>query len=110
MTIYVDDAEIFARVWNPSSQRYIEGIWHHLFSDQLDPEELHQFASRLGLRRAWFQRGSVGIRPAPWKDHYDVVQSKKARAIRQGARPITKEEAVDIWRAKRDKYLRVMGM
>ena len=101
----MDDAGITATVFNPSTNRNVTGVWYHLFSDEIYPGELHVFAQKLGLRRSYFQKGSVGIRPAPWKDHYDVVASKKARAIRQGAKPVTREEAVEIWQAKRDKYL-----
>lgn len=96
MTIYVDDAAIDATVERISSR------WSHLIAD--DQVELHAFASRLGLRRAWFQdplTQTRGIRPAPgsraaenW--HYDVTAGKRLRAIQLGASPVTWREMVDI--------------
>lgn len=107
MTIYVDDAAIPAKVFNPSTNRTVEAVWYHLFSDEIDPDELHAFAQTLGLRRSYFQKGSVGIRPAPWKDHYDVISRKKTLALQYGAEFVTREEAVKIWQAKRDKFLSI---
>ncbi len=40
--------------------------------------ELHQFAKRLGLRRAWFQ-------PHPRHPHYDLTPNKREQAIKLGA-------------------------
>lgn len=48
----------------------------HLFADDLD--DLHAFASRLGLRRVWFQLH----RRLP---HYDLTTSKRDAAVRHGA-------------------------
>lgn len=47
----------------------------HLFTDNL--EELHAFASRLGLRREWYQNKGF--------PHYDLTESKRLQAIRLGA-------------------------
>ena len=47
MTVYVDDAHIPATVGRHTSS------WCHLTADS--PEELHEFAGRLGLRRSYFQ-------------------------------------------------------
>jgi hypothetical protein len=47
VTVYVDDAAIAATVG------WITSRWSHLIAD--DKDELHAFAARLGLRRAWFQ-------------------------------------------------------
>lgn len=41
------------------------------------PSELHEFAARLGLKRAWFRNGS-----AP---HYDVSEHVRQKALRMGA-------------------------
>jgi len=43
--------------------------------------ELHAFASRLGLRREWFQT-TPG---RPDKDHYDLTRARRVLAIRYGA-------------------------
>jgi hypothetical protein len=41
-------------------------------------DELHAFAARLGLRRAWFQ-------PHPSAPHYDLTAGRRAHAIELGA-------------------------
>jgi Protein of unknown function (DUF4031) len=85
MTVYVDDSRIGWR----------GRLWSHLIADTT--EELHAFAARLGLERAWCHR-----RPErPWKDHYDVSEAKREVAIRHGARPIACREAAEMLRAKR---------
>jgi hypothetical protein len=53
--------------------------WCHLLAD--DEAELHAFAARLGLRRAWFQT-TPG---RPWKDHYDLPEHVRPRAVALGA-------------------------
>ncbi len=50
----------------------------HLWADDL--AELHAFAARLGLRRAWFQSP-----PAASWPHYDIAKSTRAQAIAAGA-------------------------
>jgi hypothetical protein len=105
MTIYVDNLGLKATVFNKVTGKNVTGIWYHMFSDQIDPEELHLFAQRLGLRRSYFQRGTEGSRRAPWKDHYDIVASKKHLAFQKGATIVDNERAVEIWREKRDRYL-----
>lgn len=66
MTVYVDNECI---VWEGRE-------WCHLVADTLP--ELHDFAQRLGLRRAWFQeRASY--------PHYDVTTAVRARALEMGA-------------------------
>jgi hypothetical protein len=51
----------------------------HLQADDLS--ELHAFAARLGLRPGWFQ--STPGRPE--KDHYDLTQAGRDRALALGA-------------------------
>jgi hypothetical protein len=71
MSVYIDDA--FSGSW---------GKWTgggHLQADDVD--ELHAFAARLGLKRAWFQS-----RPGrPEMDHYDCTRSKRELALKLGA-------------------------
>ena len=81
MTIYVDDWRQHARL-GP-----VEASWSHLLGD--DPEELHRFAGRLGLRRAWYQEH----RRHRALNHYDVTEETRRRAIDLGAVPITWREA-----------------
>jgi Protein of unknown function (DUF4031) len=107
--IYVDDAKISADVWNVSTGRWVRGIWFHMFSDDLDPRELHAFAQVIGMRRSYFQKGTAGAQVAPWKDHYDVTTNKRTMAIQYGATPVSNEEAVRIWTAKRNSYRESSG-
>ena len=89
MSVYVDDSRIPARVGRLSAR------WSHLIADT--PAELHAFAARLGLRRAWFQNKPNGL----W--HYDVTESKRVQAIRLGATPVTWRESGRIIRDRRAK-------
>lgn len=68
MTVYVD----------PARHAFRNMIMCHLWAD--DPEELHEFAARLGLRRSWFQQPPK----ASWC-HYDISKSKRVQAVRLGA-------------------------
>lgn len=72
MSVYIDHAFAYGE-W---------GRWSgggHLQADT--PEELHAFAERLGLRRAWFQS-----KPGrPENDHYDLTAAGRLRALELGA-------------------------
>ena len=77
MPVYVDEP-----IWRSRGRR-----WCHLTADTT--AELHTFADALGLRRAWFQS-----RPGqPWKDHYDLPDYARARAVERGALLISRREA-----------------
>lgn len=78
MSILVDRA-IWRRRTSPTGPDDPER-WAHLVSDE-HHEELHAFAQRLGLRRAWFQG-----------DHYDVPAPVRERAITLGAQPVSSRE------------------
>jgi len=98
MTIYVDTARIPATV-GPYRAR-----WCHLMSDQLDPAELHAFAARIGLRRAWFQPGRNLVdraRPDPPGDHYDVTEGKCRAAVAAGAVELDRAGLVELMRRRR---------
>jgi hypothetical protein len=60
-------------------------LWCHLVADSLD--ELHQFAARLGLKRAWFQDKAS-------YPHYDVTTSVRERALVLGALPARKRQMI----------------
>jgi hypothetical protein len=97
MAVYVDDACIPATV--PNGRTRHTSNWSHLFADS--QEELHAFASRLGLRRSYFQPGKRrgDGSPSPhW--HYDVTSGKRMRAIQLGAHPVTWRDAVRIIRER----------
>lgn len=49
----------------------------HMTTDG-DMKELHAFAERIGLRRAWFQNH-------PIMPHYDLTPARRAAAVRAGA-------------------------
>lgn len=66
MAIYVDNERI---EWRGK-------LWCHLVADSLS--ELHEFAERLGLRRAWFQDRSE-------YPHYDVTVGMRWKALSLGA-------------------------
>lgn len=57
--------------------------WCHMVSD-LNEEELHAFAKRLGLRREWFQG-----------NHYDITAKKREQALRFGASLVTSKQLVE---------------
>lgn len=89
MAVYVDNLR------TPATVGRLRGNWSHLTADTT--EELVEFAARLGLKPSWIQNpGHV------WKEHFDVVDSKRDMAIRLGAQPITLREACTLWAAKRE--------
>ncbi len=60
----------------------------HLYADTLD--ELHAFAGRIGLKRAWFQSGRF--------PHYDLNEGRHRAAIASKAIQHDRRQAVDMWR------------
>ncbi len=62
--------------------------WSHLVST-VGEDELHAFAARLGLKRAWAQ-----LRPMASAAHYDVVPANRALALRLGAREVVSRDLV----------------
>lgn len=56
--------------------------WCHMVSDT-SLTELHDFALRVGLKRAWFQG-----------DHYDLVASRRERAVFIGAVAVSSQQLV----------------
>ncbi|MDP8900849.1 MAG: DUF4031 domain-containing protein [Actinomycetota bacterium] len=66
-------------------RRYRSGWWCHMVSDR-SVEELHAFASEIGLRRRWFQGG-----PRP---HYDLRPSRRRVAVSKGAEEVGARELV----------------
>lgn len=71
MTVYVDELRRYA----PGGGNTFRMGSSHLTADTL--EELHAFAERIGMRRAWFQDHRV--------PHYDLTTSRHAAALRAGA-------------------------
>lgn len=52
-------------------------------------DELHAFAARIGLKRAWSQE-----RPKASAHHYDLIATKRALAVRFGAVEVSGRELV----------------
>ena len=65
VAVYVDDARI----------RWRGHEWSHLVADS--PDELHDAAARLGLRREWAQDKGRTL-------HYDLPEELRLRAIELG--------------------------
>jgi hypothetical protein len=61
----------------------------HLFADTV--EELHEFAQRIGMRRAWFQ----DHKKLP---HYDLNESRRAAAVLNGAKEVDRKFIVEFMR------------
>jgi len=74
MAILVDELREYPDVELPF------GVWCHMATDG-SFDELHEFAARLGLRRAWFQR-----------DHYDLPAHGRAAAVALGAEEVATGE------------------
>lgn len=89
MSVYVDD--LFGQVSrDPRAKRVGERNghrWCHMMADT--EEELHAFAARLMMKREWFQG-----------DHYDLVPSKRARAVELGAKEVDSLFLVNLRRAR----------
>lgn len=56
--------------------------WCHMIADTTD--ELHALASRIGLKRAWFQG-----------DHYDLTPGRRAAALAAGALALERRPFVE---------------
>jgi hypothetical protein len=87
MAVYVDEA---GWPWRGK-------LLCHLFADDL--EGLHAFASRLGLKRAWYQH-----LPQASAHHYDVTESARKRAVALGSIEVDRRGAIQ--RAKHVRELR----
>lgn len=73
MSVYVDEA--FDATPQGAQARRCGTRWCHMIADT--PEELHAMASRIGMRREWFQPASF--------PHYDLVPRRRAAAVAFGA-------------------------
>lgn len=82
----------------PKSARWRWPTACHLFTDPTtDLGELHKFARRIGLQRAWFQN-------RPDLPHYDLNPSRRQAAVSAGAVELNREQTVArlrAWRAAR---------
>ncbi len=81
--IYVDDLVDYSRITGRPSP----DLWCHMVTDG-PLEELHQFAERMGMQRAWFQN-------KPGHPHYDLKPAGRARAIELGAKAVNIQELLE---------------
>ncbi len=79
MAVFVDEIRDYTGMVAPAAQRF-GTKWCHMTADT--PEELHEMAKQLGLQRTWC---SDHTQPNSRELHYDLVPSKRARAVALGA-------------------------
>lgn len=84
MATYVDDMRRQATVGRCSAR------WSHLIADTT--EELLEFAKVLGLSPGWIQK------PGTYREHFDVTDGMRLRALAYGAVPITFQELTTVTR------------
>lgn len=65
----------------------------HLFTDAVDLQELHRIADLIGCRPEWFQGSAM--------PHYVLTATRRQEAIGCGAVPVTRTEALEVWRRRR---------
>lgn len=91
MSLYVDDLRSTRR-----TQKWPYNFACHLMADTYD--ELHEFASRIGLRQEWFH-----------VDHYDLTAGKRWDALAKGAVPVSTRQMVKLRQAKRAEVAGMQG-
>jgi hypothetical protein len=94
MAVYVDDYQVDATVGR------LRRNWSHLTADTT--EELMEFAAKLGMKLSWIQY------PGTWKEHFDVTNTVRVKALKMGAISIGygSPEAINFFNVKR----KAMGM
>lgn len=75
--VFVDRSMDYGSWVPPRLVARLGTVWCHMFS--YDVEALHEFAARIGMKRAWFQG------PPKHKPHYDLVPTRRKLAVRLGA-------------------------
>lgn len=75
--ILVDTLQHYART--PLGPRE----WCHVVSDT-SLSELHEFAEKIGMKRAWFQG-----------DHYDLIAGRRDRALELGAVAVSNRQLIE---------------
>jgi hypothetical protein len=91
MATYVDDMQ---------RNETVQGLtrrWNHLIAD--DSVELRQFAKRLGLSQSWIQK------PGTFREHFDVTEGMREKAIAMGAVPISYFDLPRVTREIRERKL-----
>ncbi len=75
MSVYVDSLIDYGWKLGPSC---------HMIADTL--EELNEMVLKIGMKLSWLQQSKGGLY------HYDLVKSRRIRAIQNGAIEITRRE------------------
>ena len=87
MSVYVDAC--VPQVQRDFRKKYLRDTkWCHLLADT--EEELHEFAGLIGCRRSWCHRASQYL-------HYDLTESKRDLAVRNGAVEVNRRELVALY-------------
>ncbi|WP_052433275.1 DUF4031 domain-containing protein [Streptacidiphilus carbonis] len=94
MAVYVDEITDYGDIAKAAGLRTTR--WAHLTADTR--EELHAFADRIGLRRAWFQH------PNDYRWHYDVTPGKRTAALHAGAQPIDRHGLAALMATRRSAH------
>lgn len=90
MTVYVDDMR------KPVRLNRFTANWSHLYADT--SEELAVMASQLGLKPEWLQCAGT------WKEHYDVTDQTRKKALELGAVSVTYRETGVYMSAKKKRF------
>ncbi len=85
MTVYVDDMRA----------RFGRMVMCHMFADTSD--ELLAMADRIGVSRRWLQHAGTH------REHFDIALSKRALAVKAGAREITRSEVGELLAQRLEK-------
>jgi hypothetical protein len=88
MAVYVDPLVNYG---GSKSFRWKESC--HMFADT--EEELHEMARKIGMKRDWFQQQRTEF------PHYDLVESRRIRAVKLGAVELTLRQMVEYVKARR---------
>jgi len=81
MTVYVD--QMMNNLWKLHG-KYVKNC--HMWSDNTT-QELLDFVEKIGLKKEWVQKSRIG-----WV-HFDLVESYREKAVKNGAVPITNRQA-----------------
>lgn len=84
MTVYVDDMRA----------QYRRMVMCHMLADT--DEELHAMADKIGVARRWHQKAGTP------HSHYDICLSKRALAVKYGAKEVGRAEVALVIRTKRE--------
>lgn len=90
MSVYVDELIIYT-VSDKVPRCFRGKASCHMYADTI--EELHQMALKIGMKLEWFQAD----RRLP---HYDLVASRRARAVKMGAIEHTRNQMVCFMRGE----------